>query len=145
MSERRSLDVIQVSKPCVASWDAMAGGDQKRFCSHCQKFVHNLSAMNEIEAERLVCQNAGDLCVRFSRDAQTRQVLTLDYEKREMPSRRRAMAVIASIGAAAVAAATFGAIQLTQKPTPAIMGAMVLPPPPPQAGNGNGTGSRVGS
>lgn len=142
MSLGRSLDVIQVAQPCPADWNAMAGDDQKRFCSHCQKFVHNISAMSEIEAERLVCQNAGDLCVRFSRDAQTNQVLTLDYEKRATPSRRRAITVIASIGAAVVAATTFGAIRLLQKPAPPVgtgvmVGMMVAPPPSPPTGNAN--------
>jgi hypothetical protein len=45
MSQRRALDVIQVNKPCPADWNQMAGDDSRRFCTHCQKFVHNLSAM----------------------------------------------------------------------------------------------------
>jgi hypothetical protein len=78
MNTRHALDVIEVRSPCTANWNQMSGDRQTRFCQHCQKHVHNLSAMAADEAERLVCQNAGKLCVRFERDAAGR-VITLDY------------------------------------------------------------------
>lgn len=78
MSIRRSLDLIEVRTPCPADWEQMAGDHTKRFCQHCQKHVHNLSAMPADEAERLVCESAGKLCVRFARD-ESGKVLTLDY------------------------------------------------------------------
>ena len=44
----------------------------------CRKHVYNLSAMSRTEAERLVCEAAGSLCVRFAR-TETGQVQTLEY------------------------------------------------------------------
>ena len=78
MNTRHPLDLIEIRTPCPANWDQMEGDRQTRFCQGCQKHVHNLSAMSADEAERLVCQNAGRLCVRFERDLEGR-VLTLDY------------------------------------------------------------------
>jgi hypothetical protein len=76
-----TLEQLQIKSPCPADWDAMsaAAGDAKsRFCQHCQKHVHDLSAMPRAAAERLVCQNAGNLCIRMSL-APDGQVITLDY------------------------------------------------------------------
>jgi len=44
-------DPWRISKPCTADWDKMRGDDKRRFCEHCQKFVHNVSAMNRSERE----------------------------------------------------------------------------------------------
>ena len=74
-----SLNQIDVAKPCSADWDAMPGTDSARFCKHCQKHVHNLSAMSTDDAERLVCQSAGSLCIRMERDFGG-QLRTLSYE-----------------------------------------------------------------
>ena len=84
MNTRVALDLIDVRTPCPADWDRMAGDRRTRFCQGCQKHVHNLSAMMADEAERLVCQNAGRLCVRFERDAVGR-VVTLDYAGASRP------------------------------------------------------------
>src|SRR5215510_12473756 len=40
-----------VRKPCPADWDKMRGDDKRRFCEHCQKYVHNVSAMSRAERE----------------------------------------------------------------------------------------------
>jgi hypothetical protein len=76
---KRPLDVLQVDNPCTADWQLMPGDDRVRFCDHCQRQVHNLSAMTEDEAVRLVCAQAGELCVRFSRDPKGRTA-TLNYQ-----------------------------------------------------------------
>lgn len=57
----------------------MRGDDRVRFCAHCQRHVHDLSAMTEDEATRLICDQAGELCVRYSRDAKGRTA-TLQYQ-----------------------------------------------------------------
>jgi hypothetical protein len=80
----RPLDVIQVEAPCTVDWESMHGDDRVRFCSYCQRHVHNLSAVTEDEAARLICDQADRLCVRFSRDAKGRTA-TLDYQ----PTRKR--------------------------------------------------------
>src|SRR5262245_61842697 len=97
MSSRRALDVIQVAQPCPAAWDEMEGDHRRRFCDRCQKHVHDVSAMPQDEAERLLCESAGSLCVRFARDAESGRVITLDYRPKPTTTRRRALLKIASI------------------------------------------------
>ena len=77
-SRHTSLDVIRIDEPCPASWERMAGDERVRFCEGCRKHVHNLSAMTRTEAERLVCDGAGNLCVRFAR-GEDGIVQTLEY------------------------------------------------------------------
>jgi hypothetical protein len=77
----KPLRVVQVTNPCSMPWSAMNGDDRVRFCEHCQRRVHNLSALTDEEAVDLTCRNAGALCVRFERAADG-TVKTLDYEKR---------------------------------------------------------------
>jgi hypothetical protein len=63
------LDEIRVATPCQADWDEMSGDERVRLCGQCQKNVYNLSAMTRVEAEALVRENEGRLCVRFFRRA----------------------------------------------------------------------------
>ena len=63
---RVSLEQLRVEHPCPASWDAMTGNDRVRFCEACQKRVYDLSAMPKDEAERLICEAAGRMCVRIA-------------------------------------------------------------------------------
>jgi hypothetical protein len=79
MRQRISLNTIGVKTPCDVPWAGMQGDGKVRFCSQCQRHVHNLSEMSADEAERLVCQAAGELCIRFSRD-RNGGVVTLDYQ-----------------------------------------------------------------
>jgi hypothetical protein len=76
-----TLDQVKVATPCAARWDKMQRSKTQRFCQHCQKTVHDLSAMPQAEAERLLCQSAGSLCVRYVRGFDG-QVQTLDYRAR---------------------------------------------------------------
>lgn len=64
-----SLDTIRVATPCSADWNAMSGNDQVRFCSHCSLNVYNLSEMSRHDAEALVREKEGRLCVRFHQRA----------------------------------------------------------------------------
>ncbi len=59
------LDSVRVASPCHADWDAMRGDDRARFCPSCAKNVYNLSAMTAPEAQALLADKAGSLCVRF--------------------------------------------------------------------------------
>lgn len=72
-----SLNDIQVAKPCAASWDEMNGNDSIRFCSLCQLNVYNLSDLTKTEAEKLINQTEGRLCIKFYRRADG-TVLTQD-------------------------------------------------------------------
>lgn len=59
------LDQIRIASPCTASWDQMAGDDRSRFCGQCQLNVYNLSAMTQSEAQRLIEEKEGRVCVRL--------------------------------------------------------------------------------
>src|SRR5882724_3213395 len=61
------LEKIQIPRPCTTDWDSMIGNDQVRFCEHCAKSVHNLSSMTIAQAEKLVMQSNGKLCIRYQR------------------------------------------------------------------------------
>jgi hypothetical protein len=63
------LDNIHVALPCPANWDEMFGSDRKRFCGECKLNVYNLSDMTRREAEDLLINSEGRLCVRFFRRA----------------------------------------------------------------------------
>jgi hypothetical protein len=110
-----TLDVINVSKPCLASWDAMRGNDQLRFCDGCGKNVHNLSAMTKRQAADLLeaCAGAGELCVRFAR-LPDGAVATLDYRAAPTGGSRgwrfwAAFGTCLAAGVAAVNAVAFSA------------------------------------
>ena len=62
-----SLDDIRIASPCRSDWDSMYGDDRRRFCAECKLNVYNLSGMTRDEAERLVMNSEGRLCVRFFR------------------------------------------------------------------------------
>jgi hypothetical protein len=59
------LHRIQIASPCSASWDEMRGDERVRFCQHCRLNVYNLSAMEPEDAEALVREKEGRLCVRY--------------------------------------------------------------------------------
>jgi hypothetical protein len=61
------LDNIHVASPCPANWNEMYGNERKRFCGDCKLNVYNLSDMTRQEAENLLLNSAGRLCVRFFR------------------------------------------------------------------------------
>ena len=63
------LDNIKIASPCSADWNEMAGDNSKRFCGSCQKNVYNLSEMTKTEAEKLLIDSEGRLCVRFYKRA----------------------------------------------------------------------------
>jgi hypothetical protein len=61
------LDHVNVAAPCPADWDEMIGNDVKRFCGQCELNVYNLSGMTREEAEALIINAEGRLCIRFYR------------------------------------------------------------------------------
>jgi hypothetical protein len=58
---------IRIASPCTADWNEMYGDERVRFCSKCELNVYNLSAMARADAERLLVDREGHLCVRFFR------------------------------------------------------------------------------
>jgi hypothetical protein len=63
------LDNVRVAAPCSADWEQMMGTERARFCTRCDLNVYNLSSMTKAEAEHLIANNEGRLCVRFYRRA----------------------------------------------------------------------------
>lgn len=62
-----SLKNVSVAAPCPADWERMIGNDRVRFCGQCELNVYNLSAMSQAEAEALITNTEGRLCVKFYR------------------------------------------------------------------------------
>ena len=63
------LNNIKIASPCSADWNEMYGDDRKRFCGDCKLNVYNLSGMAKGEAESLIMNAEGRLCVRFYKRA----------------------------------------------------------------------------
>jgi len=71
------LNNIKIASPCPADWNTMMGDGRKRYCGDCKLNVYNLSGMTRAEAENLLLNSEGRLCVRFYRRADG-SVLTKD-------------------------------------------------------------------
>src|SRR5438874_9874921 len=83
---RNSLPVISVKEPCPATWDSMIGDEKRRFCTHCNRHVHDLSALTTAEAADLICQSAERLCIRYQ-PTPDGAIKTLDYSPRTRADR----------------------------------------------------------
>lgn len=90
------LDNIRVASPCTANWDEMFGDHRKRFCGECKLNVYNLSDMTRREAESLLINSEGRLCVRFYR-RQDGTVLTQNCPVGWKAVKARTMRVAAAI------------------------------------------------
>lgn len=121
------LDNIKVASPCSADWAQMTGDDRVRHCGDCQRSVYNLSGMTRDEAEALIVEKEGRLCVRYFERADGTILLADDCEVgvRRRRRRRRRAAVIAGAAAALVGAAGVLAGQSSR----AVMGGMAPPSP----------------
>lgn len=100
------LEAIHIASPCSADWNAMQGDDRARFCGTCQKNVYNLSDMTRTQAQALVAEKEGNLCVQFYRRADG-TVLTDDCPVPLRPARNGARWVWRAIGAGLAAIAAF--------------------------------------
>jgi hypothetical protein len=63
------LNNIKIASPCNADWNEMVGDERTRFCGECKLNVYNLSGMSQREAENLLINSEGRLCVRFYKRA----------------------------------------------------------------------------
>lgn len=59
------LNNINIASPCSSDWNEMYGDNRKRFCGECKLNVYNLSGMTQDEAEALITNAEGRLCVRL--------------------------------------------------------------------------------
>ena len=130
-----SLEQVRVGSPCPVGWDQLDGDGAARYCGHCNRHVHNFSAMTADAAQRLVCEAAGRLCIAYVPTA-TGAPRTLEY--RAVPKPRFAWKLVATLGGiGAVGATIVSAFVHRARPpvTPTmIVGDMVAPPPPMVAG-----------
>ena len=59
------LPNIYVASPCPADWSKMTGDERVRMCGQCNKHVFNLSQMSRSDAEEIIIEKNGNLCVRY--------------------------------------------------------------------------------
>jgi hypothetical protein len=133
------LDNIRVASPCPASWDQMVGDHRTRHCGDCNKSVYNLSGMTRDEAEALVIENNGNLCVRYYQRADG-GIMLADCVVGVSNKRKRRL--VAAGAAALLAGGGLGARAVVMSNPDrlayhreAIQGGIALPPPPPVADN----------
>jgi len=125
------LDDVRVASPCKADWNDMYGDERRRFCGDCKLNVYNLSGMSREEAERLVTNSEGRLCVRFFR-RRDGSILTADcpvgWAKVKAKTRKHLTAVFSML--ATLFGGTFVASYFASESGPAIgenVGAMHAP------------------
>ena len=139
------LNNVSIASPCSADWNEMYGDERKRFCGDCKLNVYNLSEMSRGEAEALIMNADGRLCVRFYR-RNDGTVITKDCPVGRAKVKQRARAVAMAACSLMIAlftgvlfvslfskrTATIGELHIpfvtpTPKPMP-LMGAVALPP-----------------
>ena len=68
------LDNVQLAFQCPLRWEKLVGGERERYCSTCEKHVHNISAMSRGEAKRFLAAQQAPICIRVEVDAQGRAI-----------------------------------------------------------------------
>ncbi|HEX8287919.1 MAG TPA: hypothetical protein VF556_07990 [Pyrinomonadaceae bacterium] len=117
------LNNIKIASPCSADWNRMMGDERKRYCGDCKLNVYNLSGMTRAEAENLLINSEGRLCVRFYRRADG-TVLTKDCPVGWQLLKRRVSKTAATV--ASFIFAVLGGLGLnsffnqTKKPIPTV-------------------------
>jgi len=61
------LDQVRIATPCPADWNRMEGDDRVRYCGQCKLNVYNIAAMSRDEAESLIRESEGRLCLKIYR------------------------------------------------------------------------------
>jgi hypothetical protein len=142
------LNNIKIASPCSQDWDAMIGDNRRRFCGECKLNVYNLSGMTKAEAENLVSNEEGRLCVRFYKRADG-SVITQDcpvgwarLKQRTRVFATAALSLIISLFSGVLFVSLFSKQKEIGKrfpfpfaaPTPVrLMGAIAQPTPKPTA------------
>jgi len=115
MARRVTLESLTFTFRCQESWTDMDGGGAVRHCGSCDKDVFDLSALPRAEAEALLRDTEGRICVRLFRTPDGRVVTADDaplsrpvatcgsFSSLRLKPRRRALWRRLSSGAAAAA------------------------------------------
>jgi hypothetical protein len=59
---------LRIQTPCTKTWEQLSGCGAKRFCSECSLHVHDAKQLTREQAERLVAESTGALCMRMQFD-----------------------------------------------------------------------------
>ncbi len=101
------LDNIRVASPCHEPWSQMTGDARVRSCDACNLRVYNLSELTRDEAQALLVEHEGRLCVRYFQRADGTILLkdcTIGVQ------RRRKRRLVAAGAAALLASGAAGVI-----------------------------------
>jgi hypothetical protein len=144
-TKNERLGRLAIASPCPESWQAMSGDERTRFCSRCQKHVHDLAALEAREIEALIEATQGRFCARITRDRFGRMVTREpDVPPFHVPaslSVRRNSPVAAAVVTAVVAMTGAGWAQApvaapVAAPAATLAGTLAAPGPAHPAGPG---------
>jgi hypothetical protein len=90
------LENVRIAAPCPASWAEMEGDDRSRFCKDCKLNVYNVEAMSKDEAEALIEEREGRVCMRLYRRPDGK-ILTADCPTGVRRRRKRRIGIAATI------------------------------------------------
>jgi len=96
---KRTLLVIRT--PCGADWSSSSPRGSARLCASCDKLVHDLSAMPESNALRLLRETSESLCVHYLYD-RTGEIWFAEHFERRSAGAKLGVAAAAAIVAATV-------------------------------------------
>ncbi len=98
-----TIDEMYVASPCDVPWSSMTGDSTVRHCGECKKNVYKLSLLTRVEANQIIQEHEGNLCLQLYRRFDG-TVLTADCPKglrmirvQYLKSRARVLAAIAAI------------------------------------------------
>src|ERR1041385_8191314 len=119
-----SIDNIRVASPCNVPWSTMHGDDYMRFCDSCEKHVYNLSLLTRAEANELILEKEGQLCVQLYRRFDG-TVLTADCPKGLRAVKRQYLKTRAKFVAAVLAVAGVIGLSLPSCQQPTVAGDLI--------------------
>jgi hypothetical protein len=121
------LPNVYVASPCPADWSKMTGDERVRMCGQCNKHVFNLSQMTRADAEQLIIEKNGSLCVRYYQRKDGTMLLK-DCTVAASAARRRQM--LGAAAAALLATGTSFAMLTAHRSSSAPEAARIIAPPP---------------
>ncbi len=110
------LDNIGVASPCAREWAQMKGDDRTRQCGDCNKTVYDISSMTRDEAQALIVDRVGRLCVRYYRRADG-TILTSDCTVGVSQKRRRRLIAAGAAVLLAGGGVAIGAVRAVTRGT----------------------------
>jgi hypothetical protein len=113
---------LRTAKACSEDWAAMQGGVRSRYCSACEKTVHDVAKMTPRDVERLALRAAmgEEVCARLTRDA-AGELVTLEARGGGFAGKAAGvvMAAVVAVGSAAAQGVT------NEKPLAMLTGRLV--------------------